>query len=116
MSNPIDVLNLTEDMQPCTRRTFLKGIALAGSAAVCPALLAGCGSDGAAPAETIAPTIDQKIAQMLLVGFRGTELSEDNYIVRDIRQHRIGGVILFDRDAYLKPMGATSLRRLNCRR
>jgi beta-N-acetylhexosaminidase len=42
---------------------------------------------------------------MLLVGFRGTALDESNYIVRDIRTHRIGGVILFDRDAAVGTYG-----------
>jgi beta-N-acetylhexosaminidase len=37
-----------------------------------------------------------KIAQMLLVGFRGAELSEDNHIYGDIRERGIGGVLLFD--------------------
>ena len=86
----------------CTRRTFLKGAALAGAAAACPALITGCGSDAAPPA---AVTLEQKIAQMLMVGFRGTELDESNYIVRDIREYRIGGIILFDRDAMLKTYG-----------
>lgn len=83
----------------CTRRTFLKGSALAGAAALCPPLLAGCGNS------VTSPTLEQKVAQMLLVGFRGTTLEESNYIVRDIREHRIGGVILFDRDATLKTYG-----------
>lgn len=39
------------------------------------------------------------IAEMLLVGFRGTELTEDNTIVRDIEECHIGGVILFEYDA-----------------
>jgi len=39
-----------------------------------------------------------KIAQMLLVGFRGAELSEDNHIYGDIRERGIGGVLLFDYD------------------
>jgi beta-N-acetylhexosaminidase len=42
--------------------------------------------------------IDLQIAQMLLVGFRGTELSEANHIVRDIEQYKIGGVILYEKD------------------
>lgn len=85
----------------CSRRTFLKATALAGSVAVCPTLLTGCGSSAA----TTAPALEEKIAQMLLVGFRGTTLDESNYIVRDIRDHRIGGVILFDRDAALGTYG-----------
>lgn len=85
----------------CSRRTFLKGAALVGAAAACPVLLAGCGNNSPAAG----PTLEQKIAQMLLVGFRGTELDESNYIVRDIRDYRIGGVILFDRDSMLKTYG-----------
>lgn len=81
----------------CTRRTFLKGAALAGVAAACPALLAGCGNS----AGSTEVSLEQKIAQMLLVGFRGLTLDESNYIVRDIRDYGIGGVILFDRDARL---------------
>lgn len=38
------------------------------------------------------------IAEMLLVGFRGTELTENNHIRRDIEEHHIGGVILFEYD------------------
>lgn len=82
-----------------SRRTFLKGAALAGAVAAVPALMAGCGSSsGDVP-------LEQKIAQMLMVGFRGLTLDESNYIVRDIREHRIGGIILFDRDAKLKTYG-----------
>ena len=86
----------------CTRRTFLKGAALAATVASCPAMITGCGSDTAQPVDL---PLEQKIAQMLMVGFRGTELDETNYIVRDIRDHRIGGIILFDRDATLKTYG-----------
>lgn len=85
----------------CTRRMFLKGAALAGLATACPPLLTGCGSSGTSSA----PTLEHKIAQMLLVGFRGLTLDDSNYIVRDIGEHRIGGVILFDRDAKLKTYG-----------
>jgi beta-N-acetylhexosaminidase len=96
------------------RRTLLKGVALAGAAMACPMLLAGCGRPCAAstqaagttgPASAAAATLEQKIAQMLLVGFRGTALDASNHIVRDIRDHRIGGVVLFDRDAVLKSSG-----------
>lgn len=85
----------------CSRRTFLKGAALTGAAAVCPPLLSGCGSS----ASSGEPTLEEKIAQMLMVGFRGTTLDESNYIIRDIRDYGIGGVILFDRDAMLKTYG-----------
>lgn len=39
-----------------------------------------------------------KIGQLLLVGFRGATPPECGLIVRDIRTHGIGGVILFDVD------------------
>jgi len=47
-------------------------------------------------------TLRAMIGQMLLVGFRGAELSETDPILRDIREHNLGGVILFDRDVRLK--------------
>ena len=51
-----------------------------------------------------------KIAQMLLVGFRGTELTQDNHIYNDIKELKIGGVILFEYDAPTKtrPRNITS--------
>jgi beta-N-acetylhexosaminidase len=43
-----------------------------------------------------------KIAQMLIVGFRGAQLTPDNHIYRDVKDLHIGGVILFDYDAIAK--------------
>ena len=43
--------------------------------------------------------LKRKIGQMLIIGFRGTELTPDNHIVYDITQLNIGGVILFDYDS-----------------
>ncbi len=56
--------------------------------------------------KTTAPTanaddLDFKIGQMLLLGFRGLTLNDDNPIVADIRERHIGGVVLFDYDAAL---------------
>lgn len=42
--------------------------------------------------------LKDKIAQMLLVGFRGTELTDDNPIYHAVKTLHIGGVILFDYD------------------
>jgi beta-N-acetylhexosaminidase len=47
-------------------------------------------------------SIRYKIAQMLIVGFRGTQLTPDNHIYGDIKKLHIGGVILFDYDAIAK--------------
>lgn len=42
--------------------------------------------------------LKQKIGQMLIVGFRGTEVSEDSEIIKQINEYNLGGVILFDWD------------------
>jgi beta-N-acetylhexosaminidase len=49
----------------------------------------------------IAPTpytLREKIGQLLMVGFRGCHSSECDLIARDIRDHHLGGVILFDQE------------------
>lgn len=38
------------------------------------------------------------IGQMLVIGFRGTEANKDSYITKEIKNHNIGGIILFDKD------------------
>ncbi len=43
-------------------------------------------------------TLDQKIGQMLMVGFRGTDLAQVGFISDAIKARRLGGVILFDYD------------------
>jgi beta-N-acetylhexosaminidase len=82
-----------------SRREFMKGAALATATLAVPSVLPGC---GAAPA---GPTLEEKIAQMLLVGFRGTSLDGSEPISRDLRDLGVGGVILFDRDVLLKTSG-----------
>ncbi|GAK55499.1 glycosyl hydrolase, family 3 [Candidatus Vecturithrix granuli] len=42
--------------------------------------------------------LEHKIGQMLLIGFRGLELRDDNPIIEDIRTRHLGGVVLFDYD------------------
>jgi beta-N-acetylhexosaminidase len=46
-----------------------------------------------------------KIAQLLIVGFRGTELASGGHIHDDIKKLHVGGVILFDYDAVSKTRG-----------
>lgn len=46
--------------------------------------------------------IDTKIGQMILVGFRGLDINDSSNIVRDIKEYKIGSVILFDYDVELK--------------
>ncbi len=45
--------------------------------------------------------LEKKIGQMLLIGFRGMEISDTSAIAQDIQSERIGGVILFDIDVAL---------------
>lgn len=58
----------------------------------------GTQTTAAATTATAGVSLDEKIGQMLLVGFRGLTLTADNPIVADLRQRHIGGVILFDYD------------------
>ena len=44
------------------------------------------------------PSLAQKLGQMLLLGFRGTEATDQSHVVQDILSQEIGGVILFDTD------------------
>ena len=55
------------------------------------------------------PSLRAMLGQMMLVGFRGTELADDAPILRDIREHNLGGVILFDRDVQLGKTGRNIL-------
>lgn len=45
-----------------------------------------------------APSLDFKIGQMLMVGFRGLTVDANSPIMRDIRERHLGGVVLFDYD------------------
>lgn len=45
-----------------------------------------------------AQSLDEKIAQMLIIGFRGTTLDTQNPIYNDIKNLKIGGVVLYDSD------------------
>ena len=45
--------------------------------------------------------LEEKIGQMLMIGFRGFTADNDSKIADDIRKGRIGGVILFDQDVAL---------------
>lgn len=54
--------------------------------------------------------LKEKIGQMLLIGFRATEVSENSGIVKTIQDLNIGGVVLFDYDVPSKsfPRNITS--------
>lgn len=41
---------------------------------------------------------NQELGQLLVVGFRGTEINSESKIVKDIKEYNLGGVVLFDFD------------------
>jgi len=43
-----------------------------------------------------AVTLEEKVGQMLMIGFHGTTAKKDSQICRDIKKYNIGAVILFD--------------------
>jgi len=60
-------------------------------------------------------TLKRKIAQMLLLGFRGTELTAGSSIYKDVAELGIGGVLLFDYDVPTRsrPRNITSREQLS---
>ncbi len=62
-------------------------------------LLAACGNAQNSGGGKDDTALRRDIGEMLLVGFRGTDIDSNNHIVRDIRDYGIGGVILFEYDA-----------------
>jgi beta-N-acetylhexosaminidase len=104
VSNPIDHL--------LSRRRFL--VALAGGAGA--ALIGGCGESDAqdVPATNVpgttateqsratvtpfAVTLEEKIGQMLMIGFRGFSVTPGVEVFADIAERRVGSTVLFDFD------------------
>lgn len=56
-----------------------------------------CRGNNNLPAYT-EPELRKAAAQMLIIGFRGSELTPDNPVCRDIVELGVGGVVLFDVD------------------
>jgi beta-N-acetylhexosaminidase len=50
------------------------------------------------PTPAAAPSLAVKVAQMLLVGFRGTDAGSAAAVIADIRDRSLGGVVLFSSD------------------
>jgi beta-N-acetylhexosaminidase len=54
------------------------------------------------------PPLREKIGQLLLIGFRGCQITDADPIARDVSESNLGGVILFDQE-----MADTSLQTRN---
>lgn len=61
----------------------------------------------AKPVEELPQTkfTNQQLGQLLVVGFRGTEIDSDSKIVQDIKEFNLGGVVLFDYDVETAEFG-----------
>jgi beta-N-acetylhexosaminidase len=99
-----------------SRRAVLQAAALGAGGllleACVPSATAPAGSSGASggasqppptPSSTPAPTVAsvplrQRIARLLVVGFRGLRVTADDWIAQAIAVDGLGGVILFDKD------------------
>ncbi len=53
---------------------------------------------GCAPAQRGETSLDTKIGQMLMVGFRGMQIEEEGPFAKDVKKYHLGGVVLFDYD------------------
>ena len=60
------------------------------------------------------PSLEQKAAQMLMVGFRDTAITAESEVAQWLRNYQIGGVILFEYDSPTKsrPRNITSKQQL----
>ncbi len=48
--------------------------------------------------EPTTPTLEEKIGQMVMVGFRGTSVNQNDAIYKMVKDYHIGGVVLYSRD------------------
>jgi beta-N-acetylhexosaminidase len=61
-------------------------------------LLSTIGCQQQAPSQTEEIIDAKRLGQMILIGFRGTELSSADSVYKDLKERNIAGVVLFDRD------------------
>lgn len=57
-----------------------------------------CNSSCSQPVTEQSLSLEEKIGQMLMIGFRGFSVDDSDHIVRDLTEYHLGGVILFDYD------------------
>src|SRR5262245_28451396 len=80
-----------------SRRLVLAGAGAAATAGA-TAGLAGLAACGSSPAPKIDESaLRRKVASLLVVGFRGQQVADDDWVMKAIRDG-LGGVVLFDRD------------------
>lgn len=107
--------------RPISRRDLLKGLSIGSASLALAACSPASRSPEASPTPSAAaspsttpiltasppspspsagsgPTLREKIAGLLIVGFRGSALADANWVAAAIGDANLGGVILFDRD------------------
>lgn len=60
-------------------------------------LVSACSSSTGDPAGEV--SLEEQMGQMLIIGFRGTEITQEDTLYQDIRDRHIGGVVLYEYDA-----------------
>jgi beta-N-acetylhexosaminidase len=60
--------------------------------------------------ENANPTLQDKIGQMVLAGFRGLELSETDPLIQDLRTRNLGAAILFDQEMADQTLSARNIQ------
>ena len=122
MDDGVNDRRLDSDWRAISRREVLRGAAMGAASLVLAACGAGRGSPsssealpspsatlGAAspsvqastspsPTPTPGPTLEQKVAGLIIVGFRGSRLDQAAWLRSALAETGLGGVILFDRD------------------
>lgn len=68
-------------------------------------LIVICLTLGCSTSEKKSAFTDQQLGQLLVVGFRGTEIDKNHQVIKDLKELHIGGVILYDYDHQLKSFG-----------
>ena len=78
------------------------------------ALLVGCSQAQERKYTPEEMALRKDIGELLIVGFRGTDINDTCHIVRDIKEYGIGGVILFEYDVpgRMRPRNISSRQQL----
>ncbi|MDX9759402.1 MAG: glycoside hydrolase family 3 protein [Bacteroidota bacterium] len=89
------VKDLCEHSPSCVRHVMRWSVFALLLAGILPGTIVAGGTD----------SLDIKIGQMLMVGFRGTVVGNESPIARGLRDLHLGGVVLFDFDVERKQYG-----------
>lgn len=72
---------------------------------LCTAIVLSCSAKPAEEKQQDTAFTDRELGQLLVIGFRGTEINPESDITKDIKELNIGGVVLFDYDVESKSYG-----------